>query len=114
MTEILSELRSAKPVICSFKKQLISEGVKKIQSGKSSIFDSGGRCKLKNNKKCNEELVARVKAMIDRILLEEIASALTVSSGSSSSALRNRFGYHKVCPYILTPQQKRDGVASLI
>ena len=69
---------------------------------------------MKNNNKCNEELVARVKAMLDRILLEEIASALNVSSGSSSNTLRNRFGYHKVCPYILTPQQKREGVASLI
>ena len=50
-----------------------------FQTGKSSIFASRGN--VKNNKKCNEELVARVKAMIDedaRISLEKIASALNI------------------------------------
>ena len=45
-----------------------------------NIFDSAG--KMKTNRNCNEELLARVKAMIDkdtRILLEEIASAPNIS-----------------------------------
>ena len=56
--------------------------------------------KVKNNKKCNKELVAHVKAVIDedaRISLEEIASALNFSSGSASSILCKRLIYLKVC-----------------
>ena len=66
----------------------------------------------------NEELVARVKAMVDedaRISLEEIASALNISSGSASSTLRTMLGFRRVCareiPHVLTPQQKRHRVA---
>ena len=54
----------------------------------------------KNSKKCNEELVARVKAMIDednRISLEEGASTLSISSWNDASILHNRLGYWKVC-----------------
>ena len=53
--------------------------------------------------------------MKTRISLEEIASALNISSGSATSMLLNRLSYHKVCARwihnILTPQQKRDRVA---
>ena len=67
--------------------------VKHFQSGKSSIFDNRG--KVKNDKKSNEVLIARAKAMVgedSRISLEEVASTLNISSGSISSILRNRFG----------------------
>ena len=46
-----------------------------IQSGKSSLFDYS-KGNARNNKKCNDQSVARVKAMIDedaRFSLEEIS-----------------------------------------
>ena len=115
-TSIISELRSASPSSAPLK-ATVFRWVKHFQSGKSSILARRG--KVKNNKKCNEELAARVKAMVDedaRSSLEEIASALNCSSGSSSSILRDRLGYHKVrarwIPHnMLAPQQKRDRVA---
>ena len=55
--------------------------------------------KVKNNKKCNKQLVACVKGMIDEdahISLEEIASALNISSGSASTIMLNTFSYRIV------------------
>ena len=55
---------------------------------------------MKNNKKCNKELVAHVKTMIDEdahILLEKIASTLNIPSRSASSILYNRCSYRRVC-----------------
>ena len=47
---------------------------------------------MKNKtKKCDERLVARVKAMVDEdveITIEKIAQALTISSGSVSNILK--------------------------
>ena len=70
---------------------------------------------MKKDKKCNEELVAHVKAMINtdaRILLEEIASALNILSGSASSILPNRLSCCTACvrwiPQIVALQQKRN------
>ena len=77
----------------------------------------GARCK--NNKKRNKELVASVKAMIDEdahivLDLEETASALNISSGSASSILCYRLGFHKICvrwiPHVFMPLQRRDRV----
>ena len=95
-TYILSELRSASPSSAP-SKATVFRWLKQFQSWKASFFDSTG--KVKNNKKCNEELVARMKAMIDedaRISLEEIASALNVSSESSSSMMCNRLDHRKL------------------
>ena len=66
-------------------RQLFSGGWNFPSLGYLSIFDS--RVKVKNKGKCNEELVALVKAIIDenaRISLEKMASALNMSSGSAS------------------------------
>ena len=55
---------------------------------------------VKSNKKCNKELVARVKVMINedaRISSEETASALNISSPSAYNILLNRLGYCKIC-----------------
>ena len=122
-TEILFELQSASPLSAP-SKATVFQWMKHFQSGKSSSFNSRG-------KKCNEELVAHVKAMIDEdacILLEETASTLisqtekVSSTGkqlplkeqmTSYSMLENailciRFGNHKVyvrwIPHILMPQ----------
>ena len=43
--------------------QSMAEILSELWSGKSSFFDSRG--KVKSNKRCNEELVAPVKALAD-------------------------------------------------
>ena len=58
------------------------------------------RDKVKNSKKCNKELAALVKVMIDEnvhILFEEMASTLNISSGSAFSILRNSISCCTVC-----------------
>ena len=77
-TEILPELRSASSLSAP-SKATVFRWMEHFQSGNSNVCDS--RDKVKNNQKCNEELVTRVKAMIDedaRISSGEIASALNI------------------------------------
>ena len=82
-TEILSELQSASPSSVP-SKATVSQWLKHSHFSLGNQSFSTVRGKVKNNKKCNEELVARVKAMMNedaRISFGEVASALNIFIG---------------------------------
>ena len=92
--------------------------IKHFRSGKSDIQMSTK--KVRKDKICDEKLIARVQAIIDkdpRLTLTEIAKQCAVCSSSVFRILRKELGYRKVCarwtPHILAPQNKRDRVRFL-
>lgn len=109
-SEILADMRAlGQPSAPS--KATVFRWVKHFASGQASTEDNRG--KMRKIKKCDEKLVASVKAMVDadsRVSLEEIADYLDIHSSTASRILRNQLGYRKVSsrwiPHILTSENK--------
>ena len=55
--------------------------------------------KMKNNIKCNQKLIACIKALVNedaQRTIQEIAEALAISLGSVSNNLKDKLRYNKV------------------